>query len=651
ELNTLILSDFRVKYEFTALGLANYFSVQVANDPNALPNVIKTLDVTNVIKTLDVTSQINDVSNVVITGSTENLIWSNMGSIPQIAAFVKIEYGIFVRQPGGSFSYIWSETQPTSILSTTPPPGYNQFPLAIRFMPKSETEVVQIGSIDNAGNFINANTEKGYEVDVNSIPTIINVNTFELANRLLLRGYANNLNDGASSAAIELRAMELVEESFRNQVELKYSISILTDDQFFTLDELKIVLRNYLNDFSNATSGIIIFDNGVIPGVTIKAKFVAKDPSKFVVISSPQELVQLDTSAIVTKVDLRQYIQILQTQKTIPSGSSASDLGTLRFPVMSSGNVPFRDKTYEQIAQILESSIDIEFRAPGFHSGGWVPLGDITEINVDNDLFIRYNVKLPARGNVELSLVTDDDYLSHLEIGFKLVIGLPIEIQVTPTDLISEIVLGGNTQVLELNDDAVYTNLIIKNPLYAGKVQILYSIGVVPMPLDPNRPFETEFNKADFLRLLRLNKIDIVQVQKQITARYALAPGISPEDFKIQNESSVPLNLTNVLMFINKANYYDIARTVSISGTSSGIVWGPEIDELLAILSEGLILQYSTDNTVVATNPPNDPRWTTTRPTAISPSDKFLVIRLVTRTGYIFEEPIRMFNIDTSNVL
>ncbi|MGL5643691.1 MAG: hypothetical protein ACRCW3_02855, partial [Metamycoplasmataceae bacterium] len=152
-------------------------------------------------------------------------------------------------------------------------------------------------------------------------------------------------------------------------------------------------------------------------------------------------------------------------------------------------------------------------------------------------------------------------------------------------------------------------------------------------------------------RLLILNKIDIVQAQKQITGRYALAPGISPEDFQIQDETSVILNSNNVLLFINKANYYDIARTVSVSGTSTGIIWGPQIDELLSILSEGLILQYSIDSSVAATNPPNDPRWTTTRPLTISPSEKFLVIRLVTKTGYIFEEQITMFNVDTSNVL
>ncbi|MGL5617817.1 MAG: leucine-rich repeat domain-containing protein [Metamycoplasmataceae bacterium] len=651
QLNNLILNNFRVKYEFTVLGLANYYSVQVANDPNALPIAIKTLDVTNVTKTIDVTSQINDVSRIMITGSTQNLVWSNMGTIPQISPFVKIEYGTFTRQPGGTFSYGWSETQPTSIISTTTPPGFNQFPLAIRFMPKLPTDRVQIGSIDASGVFINSDIVKGYEVDVNSIPTIINIDTSQLANRLLLTGYANNLNNGASSTVIEANAMEIVEALFRDEVELKYSISILAPDQFFTLDQLKVILRNYLSDFTNATSGILIFDNGVIPGVTINAKFVAKDSSKFAIVSTPTELVKLDTEAIITKVDLRTYINILQTEKTIPSGTSASDLGTLRFPTMSSGNVPFRDKTYEQIATILESSIEIEFRAPGFHGDGWVPLSDITQINVNNELFIRYNVKLPARGNVELSLVTNNDYLSHLAVGFKLVIGLPIEIQVTPTDLIDQIVLSGNTQVLGINDDAVYASLIAKNPIYAGKVQILYSIGVTPMPLDPNKPFQTEFDKAEFLRLLRLNKIDIVQAQKQITGRYALAPLISPEDFKIQDESSVVLDSTNVLLFINKANYYDIARTVSVSGTSSGIIWGPQIDELFDILSEGLILQYSIDSTVSATNPPNDPRWTTTRPSFISTSEKFLAIRLVTKTGYIFEEPIRMFSIDTSNIL
>ncbi|MGL6125263.1 MAG: leucine-rich repeat domain-containing protein [Metamycoplasmataceae bacterium] len=651
DLNSLNLSNFRVRYEFTPLGQTDFYSPEVSNDLNASPSSTKTLNTTNITKTIDATSQIDDVNGIIITGSTVNLIWSNLGSIPDIAAFVRIEYGKYVEAPDGSFSYVWSTVQPTSIVATTPPPGQTQFPLAIRFVPQSVTDRVQIGSINAAGVFTDSDTTKGYEVRVDSIPTIINIDTTDLVNRLILSGYVDNLNNGQSPAVVERLALELVSDIFRNDVQLVYSISILPNDQFFSLTQLSTVLTNYANDYTNSTSGILFFDNGVIPGVNISAKFIAKDPMKFTVSSTPQEVVQLNTSGIKTKVDLRSYVNILKTEKVIPSGNSSANIGTLTFPSMPSGNVQFGGLTYEQITQIILSTIDVEFKAPGFHGDGWVPLSNITSINVDNELFIRFNVKAEARNNVELSLVLDNDYLTHLANGFKLNIALPIEIQVTSSDLINEISLKGNTKELEINDDLVYTNLINKNPDYDGKVQILYSIGRSPIALDPNDPLKTEFNKADFLRLLTNNKTDIVLAQKQITARYALAEGIDPDDYKIRDERPAIMNVVDVLLFINKSNYYQIAESVTVSGTSSGIVWGSEIDELIAALSEGLTLQYSTDNTVNANDPNNDPRWTVTRPTTISSNDKFLAIRLVTRAGYVFEEPAKVFVIDTSNVL
>jgi hypothetical protein len=138
--------------------------------------------------------------------------------------------------------------------------------------------------------------------------------------------------------------------------------------------------------------------------------------------------------------------------------------------------------------------------------------------------------------------------------------------------LITFIAVTGNSKNILIDDSKVYEDLITKDPIYEGKVKILYTIGAVPMALDPTKPEQTEFSKDEFVRLLSLSNMDITLVQKQITARYALADGVSEDDFIIKDEAPVKLNVENLLLFINKSDYYALASKIKVSGTSSAIV-------------------------------------------------------------------------------
>ena len=650
-LNNLELINFKVRYEFTDLGLAKYYSPEIFNDSEALPtNTIKDLNTTNITKSIDVTQEIASIANIELTGTTENLTWAGMELINNISEFVNVEYGTYIKTDTG-VAYSWSVERPTSLYTKTTPEGYTNFPVAIRFIPKLPADKVEIGSINESTSlFIPVNTELGYEVNTSKITTIINIDTTELVNKLLLTGYANALNGGATADVVEQQAIELVDPIYQNDVKLSYEISI-RPGVWHSFDELKEFMLSYYNDFANENSGIIIFDNGVIPGVQITAKFVSKIPDAFIINATPDAQTLLKTDNIKTNIDLREYVKVLQTVKVIPSGTTSADVGTLLIPGMTPGNILFGGKTYAQIERILSSSIQMEFKAPGFHGDAWVTLDQITAVNFNNELFIRFVVKTDAEKNIELSLVGENDYKDHLVNGFQLKIALPKEIQVDSNDLIKFISVTGNTKNILINDSKVYEDLIIKDPIYEGKVQILYTIGTVPMHLDPTQPDKFEFTKEEIISLLATNILDITLVQKQLTARYALANGISEDDFIIKDDNPVNLKIENILLFINKSNYYTLASKLKVSGTSSEIVWGQEIIDLQNALSEGLIIQYSIDPSALALDAIDNPKWNETQPTTISPTDKFLSIRLVTKTGYIFEESIKMFVVNTSNVL
>ncbi|MDK2819323.1 MAG: hypothetical protein KFW07_00650, partial [Mycoplasmataceae bacterium] len=560
---------------------------------------------------------------------------------------VKVEYGIYVRD-GIDFRYEWSETRPLSVVTIDIPAGQTNYPIAIRFTKKVPTDNVEIGSIESAL-FKPSDTVSGYEVDLSNITTIINIDSTDLVNRILFSGYINDLNAGVSNTAFEDSALQLVEHIFRDKVVLKYQVSTIPD-QWFTLTGLKIELAKYLSDFKNSTSGIIIFDNGTTAGATITAKFESKDPA-YQVNVTPDETTVLKTDKIKTKINLREYVSVLRAGEVIPSGNSSANIGTLTFPSMPDGNVLFGGRTFEQIQSIIGPSIEIQFKTPGFHGDAWVSLDKIVSLNSTNELFIRFFVKVDSEINIELSIINENDYKDHYANGFQLKVALPIVIPTDPNDLIASIVLTGNTKELGIEDQKVYDDLYAINAIYTGKVQILYSIGKDPIALDPTQPSKLEFNKVDFIRLLLANNVDILLSNKEITARYALADGVDPADFEISNEGKGILNIDNVKIFINKANYYEMARLLKVFGPSTGFQWGPEHTTLLNALSPGLTIQYSNDNTALETDPNDSPKWSLIPLTTLDPNTKFLVVRLVTNDGYVFEELPEMFNVNTDSVI
>ena len=644
-LNSLDLNNFKVRYEFTDLGKKTYWSKEVFEGlPSGVSsNVIKTLDTKKIIKTLDVALQIEDIANVVkITGDTSSLLWSGMDSIVAIEKYVKVEYGFYDK----NLSYVWTDKRPTSLYTKDIPTGENNFPLAIRFSPKPiDIGKVEIGSILKDLSFLLSNTTMGYEVDVRHMITIIKFDASNLGKSIIFKGPFNDLNNGESQDVVELNAKNIVPKIFRNKVELRYELSMFPG-KHFTFIELKAKLSSYSLEFSNSTSGLIFFENSIIHGTTtITAKFVSNDPA-YQIVATPSNFALLDTDKIVTKIDLREYVKVLRTVKVETTGQTSSQIGNLTIPPMSPGNILFGGKTFLEIQQILKPVIDVEFKAPGYNGDKWVPLSSINSLNTNNDLYVRFVVKTNIKG-IELSIEKNNDWSAFVNKGIKLLVNLPKQIVTNHKDLTNNINLNGNTNALIIDDSKIYSDLILLDPTYKDKIKIMYSIGKTPISLDG---INTEFSKIDFINLLSKYKIDIKLINKEITARYALADGINPDDYVVQDKQTAILDSNNVDIYIHPSIYYDVAKSIKVDGTSSNIIWSNELTKLQAILSEGLIIQFTNVKGAALTDPINSPNWVDKPLTSIDPNTKYLAIRFVVKQGFVFGATKELVQINTTTI-
>ena len=79
-LNDLSLSQFKIRYEFTELGLKKFYSPEVANDPEALSNSTKSLNTKDVVKVVDLHEYILNIGQIKVSGDTTELNY-DMGSL------------------------------------------------------------------------------------------------------------------------------------------------------------------------------------------------------------------------------------------------------------------------------------------------------------------------------------------------------------------------------------------------------------------------------------------------------------------------------------------------------------------------------------------------------------------------------------------
>jgi hypothetical protein len=90
------------------------------------------------------------------------------------------------------------------------------------------TDKVEIGTIaaTTSAPLVPVDVTLGYSVDTSKITTIINIDTTELVNKLILKGRVDFLNGGVASDVIEQDSIALVDAIYQKDVKLNYEISI-----------------------------------------------------------------------------------------------------------------------------------------------------------------------------------------------------------------------------------------------------------------------------------------------------------------------------------------------------------------------------------------------------------------------------------------
>ncbi|MDK2819750.1 MAG: hypothetical protein KFW07_02845, partial [Mycoplasmataceae bacterium] len=179
DLNNLNLNDFKVRYEFTLLGSAKYYSLEVFGDPEAVnANVIKDLNTTSVIKTIDLNEYIANVANVKLSNSTLDIVYADELDIVALTTLgVKIQWDYWTLEvgTGNVVRAGWVDTKPTSVALLKNPADLAAIPIAIRFV-KIDTANTSIELKDIVENTANELNTSGYAVDILSLREIVEIN-------------------------------------------------------------------------------------------------------------------------------------------------------------------------------------------------------------------------------------------------------------------------------------------------------------------------------------------------------------------------------------------------------------------------------------------------------------------------------------------
>ena len=292
----------------------------------------------------------------------------------------------------------WTDQRPTKV-----PPGINSF--FIRIIPINNNYVY----------------EKQVENDYRKIQIIFTViqkirvekswlNEFKL-------GDENNTNTKIEITQLSLdkikkwiakiqdkiKTENKVSEAISKKINIKFSFKNEND---LDAEGLFNKINSELKNFNGPDLGIVQLWNK-IHGDKINAKFVAEDQTILIQDSTGNTANLLDdllTDNIYTKVNLSNYVQVLETEFTNVVRSSSLGQGQMNSftpPNMTEGNMQFGGKTYNQISSRLSDlNIKILFKDP---NGTWV----------EKDSLKIYD---PQTALLPLAFVNNSDSNIYLEI-------------------------------------------------------------------------------------------------------------------------------------------------------------------------------------------------------------------------------------------
>ena len=489
----------------------------------------------------------------------------------------------------------------------------------------------------------------------------------------------NQLENQAKNAA------DFVDSTLQDFVDIEYQLVIPSNsnsNQWLKIDDLKAEMQKYVQAYDNETLAIMKFGLAQNSFFSIKARFVSNNENYIVLnknaatnidqIQSALNGYEVQTNDLITSIDLSNYVDVLtNTEVILGSGSSTNSINGILPPAMTgaSGAGFLFGQDFSKIKTALnKAGIVVEFNAPDGSTGNtWVEdPNQITSLNRQNDLFIRFRIKMDnflttaekekwaktflikTNSSDSGSLEQSKNYATN---AIKLKVNLPIIINVDATANLTGFSFKGTTLAIN-NKNEIKSRAdqiiekIFKDNSSAGTtldpqqvpLKIMFSLN--GLDLDNQG---TWFELDDFIKNLSRSKTN--WNTNQILAKFELG-SIAPngQKYEIENNGTITVQAEDISdkailkIYIHKGQFVNnIANLAATGSTEDYDING--LDEWLKTVPQGLKVQFSNDDDA---NTNNNATWndyinSSSLPKPLN-SNKKLWIRFEVKAGYIYQE-------------
>ena len=271
-----------------------------------------------------------------------------------------------------------------------------------------------------------------------------------------------------------------------------------------TLEELQTKINQLMQNFSGDNLGLLKFNGAQSTTfATIKARFVADDPLYVVVeqtsandgIQAAANGLAVRTEKLITPVDLRKYVQILQDQFiNLPPGASSDDIGGFEPPAApETTNDQFSNHSFAEISHALSLiGIQVEFLAPDSPTtnNNWVPINEIVALNNKNELFLRFRLDPSKIAANEIA-----NWQTSFKISTKNLNDGWTWNQIVPNDQVvatAPIKLRVDLQILLTTDKAILATTF--NNQFQGTTAQLNQVAINAISVQVNNLIQTTLN-------------------------------------------------------------------------------------------------------------------------------------------------------------
>ena len=474
----------------------------------------------------------------------------------------------------------------------------------------------------------------------------------------------------------------------QSKVKIEYQMNWGADDLsegWKPIDELAIIVQNYMNNFANKHAGLLKFNGfGTTVFATIKARFVSDD-SQFIVIDqdannngevSAQNGKTVKTDQLISPINLKEFRTILETTfVTLTPDSTQNDIKGFVPPGMEteSLDIQFGGKSFDEISQLLNAiGLIVEYMAPQADGNeNWVSDRKlIKQLNNRNELYLRFRIDPILNGLDSKNLAewaktfaiktkTDtpeilDQTNQYATEKIKLKVNLPILITTNANLLKSYgFEIQGNTwqisnvQNLKQLADNKITELLISQSspttnLQSAPLKIQFSLGDIK--LENNQQWFTIDELAQKLMQIKNQNFNT----NEIKARWFIDENqeINGQRYQISDGSAIIIqnqnNTTNALlkMYIHEgvySNQQEIVKKLVAQGSTEDY----QIRELQNW--NQMVLQNAFGLKIQLSNEANAQNWINwnqngDEPKPLNPN-KDLWFRYHIKAGYEFAKP------------